>query len=149
MAMDEETDGKLKFETSKEVEVLGTFDGMGLREDLLRGLYAYGENTPAAPRACNSPHPPQTRQLIRSCVQRHLPCRCAGLEKPSAIQQRAIVPMIKGWALPKAGPAVLRVATRLARRLPPLTHRPTHAHTHTRRFACRSRSPVEPASGAT
>jgi ATP-dependent RNA helicase len=40
--------------------VVGTFDAMGLREDLLRGLYSYG------------------------------------LEKPSAIQQRAIVPMIKG-----------------------------------------------------
>ena len=41
-------------------QVVGTFDAMGLREDLLRGLYSYG------------------------------------LEKPSAIQQRAIVPMIKG-----------------------------------------------------
>jgi len=53
-------DEKLVFETSGEVEVLPTFDEIGLREDLLRGLYAYG------------------------------------LEKPSAIQQRAIVPMIKG-----------------------------------------------------
>jgi len=53
-------DEKLVFETSGEVEVLPTFDDIGLREDLLRGLYAYG------------------------------------LEKPSAIQQRAIVPMIKG-----------------------------------------------------
>ena len=58
--MDEDADGKLSFETSKEVEVQGSFDAMGLREDLLRGLYSYG------------------------------------LEKPSAIQQRAIVPMIKG-----------------------------------------------------
>eukprot|EP01052_Picozoa_sp_SAG31_P019535 SAG31_NODE_1428_length_8391_cov_4.335866_11_plen_63_part_00 len=40
--MDEENDGKLKFETSKEVEVLRTFDAMALKEDLLRGLYAYG-----------------------------------------------------------------------------------------------------------
>mmetsp|Transcript_2917 Transcript_2917/g.7204 ORF Transcript_2917/g.7204 Transcript_2917/m.7204 type:complete len:405 (-) Transcript_2917:303-1517(-) len=48
------------FETSKGVNVVATFDGMKLREDLLRGIYAYG------------------------------------FEKPSAIQQRAIVPMVKG-----------------------------------------------------
>ena len=58
--MDRDEDEALSFETSKEVGVVGTFDAMGLREDLLRGLYSYG------------------------------------LEKPSAIQQRAIVPMIKG-----------------------------------------------------
>ena len=58
--VDRDEDEALSFETSKEVGVVGTFDAMGLREDLLRGLYSYG------------------------------------LEKPSAIQQRAIVPMIKG-----------------------------------------------------
>jgi len=42
------------------VAVVPTFDAMGLKEDLLRGVYAYG------------------------------------FEKPSAIQQRAIVPLIKG-----------------------------------------------------
>lgn len=45
---------------SEEVEVLGSFDAMGLREDLLRGVYAYG------------------------------------FEKPSAIQQRAIRPIVQG-----------------------------------------------------
>jgi hypothetical protein len=39
--------GKLKedvmeFETSGEVDVTPTFDSLGLREDLLRGIYAYG-----------------------------------------------------------------------------------------------------------
>jgi hypothetical protein len=58
--VDRDEDEALSFETSKEVGVVGSFDAMGLREDLLRGLYSYG------------------------------------LEKPSAIQQRAIVPMIKG-----------------------------------------------------
>ncbi len=48
------------FETSKGVDVHATFDAMGIREDLLRGLYAYG------------------------------------FEKPSAIQQRAVVPIITG-----------------------------------------------------
>ena len=32
----------VEFETSEEVDVTPTFDGMGLREDLLRGIYAYG-----------------------------------------------------------------------------------------------------------
>lgn len=47
-------------ETSADVSVVPTFDAMGLKEDLLRGIYSYG------------------------------------FEKPSAIQQRAIVPLIKG-----------------------------------------------------
>ena len=32
----------VEFETSEEVEVTPTFDSMGLRDDLLRGVYAYG-----------------------------------------------------------------------------------------------------------
>lgn len=51
---------KLVFETSSDIHVVNTFDSMGLKEDLLRGIYAYG------------------------------------FEKPSAIQQRAIIPIIKG-----------------------------------------------------
>ncbi|KAI5747439.1 hypothetical protein M8J77_014562 [Diaphorina citri] len=50
----------VEFETSEDVEVVSTFDNMGLREDLLRGIYAYG------------------------------------FEKPSAIQQRSIKPIVKG-----------------------------------------------------
>ncbi len=33
------------FETSEEVDVTPTFDSLGLREDLLRGVYAYGTNS--------------------------------------------------------------------------------------------------------
>lgn len=33
----------VEFETSEEVDVTPTFDAMGLREDLLRGVYAYGK----------------------------------------------------------------------------------------------------------
>jgi hypothetical protein len=33
----------IEFETSEEVEVLPTFDSMGLREELLRGIYSYGK----------------------------------------------------------------------------------------------------------
>jgi len=53
-------DEKLDFETSEDVTVCPTFDAMGLNENLVRGIYAYG------------------------------------FEKPSAIQQRAIVQIIKG-----------------------------------------------------
>lgn len=33
----------VEFETSEDVEVLSTFDTMNLREDLVRGIYSYGE----------------------------------------------------------------------------------------------------------
>ncbi|GIY51329.1 eukaryotic initiation factor 4A-III [Caerostris extrusa] len=56
-----ETDlSNVEFDTSEDVEIIPTFDNIGLREDLLRGIYAYG------------------------------------FEKPSAIQQRAIKPTMKG-----------------------------------------------------
>jgi ATP-dependent RNA helicase len=48
------------FTTSEGVQIFPTFDALGLKEDLLRGVYGYG------------------------------------FERPSAIQQRAIVPIIKG-----------------------------------------------------
>jgi len=50
----------MKFDLNEAVQVMPTFDSLGLKEDLLRGIYAYG------------------------------------YEKPSAIQQRAILPVIKG-----------------------------------------------------
>ncbi|KAG8961459.1 RNA helicase, partial [Tulasnella sp. 419] len=53
-------DDKLVFESSEQVKVVSTFDQLGLKEDLLRGIYAYG------------------------------------FEKPSAIQQRAILPVTSG-----------------------------------------------------
>ena len=37
-------DATMVFETSKEVSVINTFDRMNLKEELLRGIYAYGEN---------------------------------------------------------------------------------------------------------
>ena len=50
----------VEFETSEDVDVTPTFDAMGLREDLLRGIYSFG------------------------------------FEKPSAIQQRSVRPIVKG-----------------------------------------------------
>ncbi|PWZ22865.1 DEAD-box ATP-dependent RNA helicase 34 [Zea mays] len=53
-------DENLTFETSPGVEVVSSFDQMGIKDDLLRGIYGYG------------------------------------FEKPSAIQQRAVLPIING-----------------------------------------------------
>ena len=39
---DENDLNKVDFETSEDVDVLPTFDSMKLREDLVRGIYAYG-----------------------------------------------------------------------------------------------------------
>ncbi|KAJ3364424.1 Eukaryotic initiation factor 4A-III [Allomyces javanicus] len=56
---DHSQDDQITFETSDSVKVYSTFDQMGLKEDLLRGIYAYN------------------------------------FEKPSAIQQRAIMPVMR------------------------------------------------------
>eukprot|EP00929_Paragymnodinium_shiwhaense_P027930 TRINITY_DN16282_c0_g1_i1.p1 TRINITY_DN16282_c0_g1~~TRINITY_DN16282_c0_g1_i1.p1 ORF type:complete len:399 (+),score=94.99 TRINITY_DN16282_c0_g1_i1:67-1263(+) len=48
------------FESSEDVQLIPTFDKMGLKQDVLRGIFAYG------------------------------------FDKPSAIQQRAIAPVLKG-----------------------------------------------------
>eukprot|EP00940_MAST-03C_sp_MAST-3C-sp2_P000005 g5.t1 len=57
---DHASEEKVEFTTTKGVDVVSTFEKMGLREDLLRGIYSYG------------------------------------FERPSAIQQRAILPILKG-----------------------------------------------------
>ncbi|PVU90310.1 hypothetical protein BB560_002033 [Smittium megazygosporum] len=57
---DRDQDDKLVFETSKDVKPIASFEDLNLKEDLLRGIYAYN------------------------------------FERPSAIQQRAILPIIKG-----------------------------------------------------
>lgn len=57
---DVDEDEAMEFSLSDGVDVVPSFDAMGLKEDLLRGIYAYG------------------------------------FERPSAIQQRAIKPIIQG-----------------------------------------------------
>jgi len=37
-----EIDSKLNFETSEDVTVIETFEKLGLKEDLLRGIFSYG-----------------------------------------------------------------------------------------------------------
>ncbi len=42
---DSELVQKLVFESSEEVKTVSTFDEFGLKEDLLRGIYAYSTST--------------------------------------------------------------------------------------------------------
>ena len=82
----EEDLANVEFETSEDVEVIPTFDRMGLREDLLRGIYAYG------------------------------------FEKPSAIQQRAIRPLLKGRdVIARHSPVLARQQPSLFRSCSPST----------------------------
>jgi len=55
-----EEDAEMVIESSEKLEVVKSFDELGIREELLRGIYAYGFN------------------------------------KPSAVQQRSILPITKG-----------------------------------------------------
>lgn len=38
----------IEFETSENIDVIPSFDTMGFRDDLLRGIYAYGFEKPSA-----------------------------------------------------------------------------------------------------
>jgi len=76
--------------TPTAVQVNASFEAMRLKDDLLKGIYAYG--TPArVPSSSQQPCPqwaPSAKWLCCHCVR-------AGFEKPSAIQARAIKPMIR------------------------------------------------------
>ena len=91
----EEDLANVEFETSEDVEVIPTFDSMGLREDLLRGIYAYGMITSL--KFCK---PIDSGCLSLGGSSNHskfnLLLYILGFEKPSAIQQRAIRPLLKG-----------------------------------------------------
>ena len=78
--VDDET---LDFSTSDDVQIVESFDAMGLKDELLRGIYAYGSRPGAGGRR-------------RRCGADGRPAPRAGFEKPSAIQQRAIMPILKG-----------------------------------------------------
>jgi ATP-dependent RNA helicase len=59
--IDRNVDGKMEFNTSKEVSVVPTFDGMRLKENLLRGIYSYGYESPSAV---------QSRAIVQICKGR-------------------------------------------------------------------------------
>ncbi len=46
-------DDQYIFETTEEIEVYQGFDDMGIREDLLKGIYAYGFDKPSAVQKTN------------------------------------------------------------------------------------------------
>ena len=54
-------DGKMEFSTSREVTVAPTFEDMHLKENLLRGIYAYGYESPSAV---------QSRAIVQICKGR-------------------------------------------------------------------------------
>ena len=39
--IDRENDAKMAFDTNEKVQVISSFDSLNLKEDLLRGIYAY------------------------------------------------------------------------------------------------------------
>ena len=90
VADDEEDPTKIEFSTSEEVDVVPTFDQLKLREDLVRGIYAYGK--------CDQCMTPEPRNVFARVFHSSLSFFWSflGFEKPSAIQQRAIKPIIKG-----------------------------------------------------
>lgn len=74
----------VEFDTSEDVEVIPTFDSMGLRDELLRGIYTYG----------NTDKNILIYIIIVICI--YIFYIILGFEKPSAIQQRSIQPIVKG-----------------------------------------------------
>jgi hypothetical protein len=59
--IDRNVDEKMEFSTSKEVSVAPTFEAMHLKENLLRGIYAYGYESPSAV---------QSRAIVQVCKGR-------------------------------------------------------------------------------
>lgn len=59
--IDKREDARLEFTTSKEVTVAPTFEAMHLKENLLRGIYAYGYESPSAV---------QSRAIVQICKGR-------------------------------------------------------------------------------
>jgi ATP-dependent RNA helicase len=59
--IDRKAEEKMEFNTSKEVTVAPTFEAMHLKENLLRGVYAYGYESPSAV---------QSRAIVQICKGR-------------------------------------------------------------------------------
>lgn len=59
--IDRKAEERMEFSTSKEVTVAPTFEAMHLKENLLRGVYAYGYESPSAV---------QSRAIVQICKGR-------------------------------------------------------------------------------
>ena len=73
-----DTDSKMLFQTTKDVKPVKTFEAMGLKEQLLRGIYAYGARGVEQPthiHAAHSPSPPPP--LAPLCRLREALCHSA------------------------------------------------------------------------
>ncbi|KAF3660103.1 Eukaryotic initiation factor 4A-10 [Capsicum annuum] len=75
-------------------EVYESFDAMGLQENLLRGIYAYGKLTSPS-NSCFLTSVPVTGKVVAMLLNIDSEF-VEGFERPSAIQQRGIVPFCKG-----------------------------------------------------
>ena len=60
-SIDRQAEARMEFSTSKEVSVAPTFEAMHLKENLLRGIYAYGYESPSAV---------QSRAIVQICKGR-------------------------------------------------------------------------------
>ena len=60
---------KLVFETSGEVDVTPSFDNMGLKEELVRGIYAYGK----LPSRIKCPTQARKGRVLQSATRQRLP----------------------------------------------------------------------------
>jgi hypothetical protein len=89
------------YESSSGIEAVGTFDGMGLKEELLRGIYAYGQGPQkhtqrtGGDKAREGERESRGTDVANFCSS-SVCVLAPGFEKPSAIQQRAIIPILKG-----------------------------------------------------
>lgn len=84
----------VEFDTSEDVEVIPTFDSMNLRDELLRGIYTYGKILDRLKQLA-------TCRTTIGCLSgiyaaTNITFTFSGFEKPSAIQQRSILPIVKG-----------------------------------------------------
>jgi len=59
--IDRKAEERMEFSTTKEVSVAPTFEAMHLKENLLRGVYAYGYESPSAV---------QSRAIVQICKGR-------------------------------------------------------------------------------
>lgn len=121
MSLDYDAEEDIEFTQTQDIEVLSSFDTMGLKEDLLRGIYAYGTvpwrlrvyfPCPRYHQYHNCNHYYWIHDDIKidmpSKIHWSFNCKLTvlsdtwsiflspGFERPSAIQQRAIKPIIQG-----------------------------------------------------
>lgn len=105
---------EIEFTVTKDIQVMPDFESMGLRQELLRGIYDYGKFVRSKMytveemesmiyiESIHSPglvfiiHHHSSPLFLSKSINAHTMLTFTGFEKPSAIQQRAVLPIIKG-----------------------------------------------------